>query len=281
MNGNLFRDQHRILSTLGTIGIIVGGIWYITKRNKRYSTRTLNNEEIKTILISFSNEIHPIFMEFSHLISSIKSPDYNLSVNFLNNIESIFFDGGFRERVVNAQKLILDKWKIDEESFENLVYSACKVDEEIQMLKLGINQMYHDSLHGLYPLLPHLGLRTEFIEKYPNNTPDNILKILRALNNEKEKRFKKVFEGISEISEKSTKHPISGKIPTDELYKRLELANNQSEDAIFESIDQKMSFSHAIALYSREEEFVREKKKIENEHSDNILNIIVNYKRLM
>lgn len=278
MNNNLFRNKYNILTALSTIGIVIGGVWYITKNNKNgFLNRKLNNEDIKSILMSISNELHPILMEFSHLVSSISSPTHNQSIEFLSNIEIIFSNGGFKDKVIDAQKHILDNWTIDEESFENLVCSACKIDEGVLMLKLGINKMYQDSLQGIYPLLPYLGLKTDFNVKYPKYTQDYILNILKELNNEKEKGFKKVVEEIGDPSEYTIKHPISGVVPSEELSKRLEEVNNQSEDIVFESLEHKRLFSHAIALYSREEEFVQEKKKIEKEHSDKILNIIINY----
>lgn len=277
MNSNLFRGKYNILSALGTIGIVVGGVWYITKNNKNGLTRKLNNDDIKSILISISNELHPILMEFSHLVSSISTPSHNQSVEFLNSIEIIFSNGGFKDRIIEAQKLILNDWKIDEESFQNLVYSACKIDEKVLMLKLGISKMYQDSLQGIYPLLPHLGLKADFNVKYPKYTQDYTLNLLKELNNEKERGFKKVIQEIGDPSEYAVKHPTSGIIPSEELSKRLEEVNSQSEDIVFESIEHKRLFSHAIALYSREEEFVLGKKKIEKEHSDNILNIIINY----
>ncbi|OII74141.1 uncharacterized protein cubi_02943 [Cryptosporidium ubiquitum] len=278
MSSYLSGEKYEFLSTLGLIGVVIGGVWYMTKNNKKFLGRKLNNEEIKNVLVSVSNELHPTLMEFSHLVSSINNPTDSLSIEFLNYAETIFSKGGFKDKIVKAQKEILNTLAIDPENFENLLYSACKVDREILMLKLGIDKMYQDSLLGVYPLLPYLGSNENFSREYPKYTKDYILNGLRKLNNEKEKGFKTIIEEIGDISEHVTKHPISGITPSEELSRRLKEANRRSEDTIFGSVENKRLFSHAIALYSREVEFVKKKKKLEKEHSDNILNIIINCK---
>ncbi|EAK90286.1 hypothetical protein [Cryptosporidium parvum Iowa II] len=279
MKNDLFTDKNRFLSTLGLIGVVIGGVWYITKNNKKeISNRKLDNEEIKNLLVSISNELHPILMEFSNLVSSINIPIDINSIEFSNYSEIIFSNGGFKDKIVRAQKEVIDNLAIDQENFEKLLYSACKVDEEVLMLKLGIDRMYEDSFKGVYPLLPYFGLKADFSKKYPNFTQDHVLRRLRELNNEKEKGLKAVVKELDGLSRHVKEHPISGVIPSEKLSKRLEEINKQSENTVFESIESKRLFSHAIALYSREVEFAEKKRILEREHCDNILNIILNYK---
>lgn len=273
MNSCLISNKYKFVSTLGLIGVVIGGVWCITN-NKKFSNRRLNNEEIKNALISISNKLHPILMEFSHLVSSINHPTDDSSAKFSKLVENIFLNCGFKDKIVKAQKEIVDSLAIDQDDFENLVYSVCRTDREIRILKLGIDKMYQDSLQGTYPLLPYLGLNDYFNKKYPKFTQDYVLIKLRELNNEKENGFKIIIKEIGDPFEHVIKHPISGIIPSEELLNRLEEVNRQSEDAIFESTEQKTLFSHAIALYSRDLEFAQEKERLEKEHSDNILNII-------
>ncbi|KAH8582500.1 uncharacterized protein ELE39_001156 [Cryptosporidium sp. chipmunk genotype I] len=280
MKSNLFGDRYRFLSTLGLIGVVIGGVWYFTKNNKKiFSSRKLNNEEIKNVLISISNELHPTLMEFSSLVSSIINPTDGESIESLNCAETVFSNAGFKDKIIKAQKEIFNNLTIHQEDFEKLVYSACKIDKEVLMLKTGIDTMYQDSLKGVYPLLPYHGLKADFRKKYPKFTQDYVLGRLSELNNEKEKGFKAIVKEIGDLSGHVINHPISGAaIPSEELSKKLEEINKQSENTVFESIESKRLFSHAIALYSREIEFAEKKKKLEKVHSDNILNIIINYK---
>ncbi|KAK9171530.1 hypothetical protein CmeUKMEL1_04025 [Cryptosporidium meleagridis] len=279
MKNDLFTDKNKFLSTLGLIGVVIGGVWYITKNNKKEtSNRNLDNEEIKSLLVTISNVLHPILMEFSYLVSSINTLTDNNSIEFSNYSEIIFLNGGFKDKILRAQKEVIDNLAIDQKNFEELIYSTCKVDEEVLMLKLGIDRMYQDSFSGVYPLLPYLGLKADFSKKYPNFTQNHVLRSLKELNDEKEKGFKAIVKEVGDLSGHVKEHPISGLIPSEKLSKILEEINKQSENTVFKSIENKRLFSHAVALYSREVEFTEKKRKLEKEHCDNILNIIINYK---
>ncbi|KAF7459089.1 hypothetical protein HWI79_419 [Cryptosporidium felis] len=278
MKNSTVEKKYDFLLTLGIIGLVMSGVWYITKEKKSYSNnRAINKEEIKQILISISNDVHPIMMDLSHMILSVKKSFNSGSMEHLKNVEVILSNGGFKEKIIEAQKNVLNRWKIGEEHFERALSSICKIDEEVSLLRLGIDLMYRDSIQGIYPLLPYLGNKIDFTKNFPIYTPEYIFEIYKRLNIEKERRLRLVIDDLGDPLKYTIRGSNFGAFPSEELSKRLEEANALSEDLILGSAEEKRIFSHAMALYSREEGFYLKRQQIEQEHSDNILNIIVNY----
>ncbi|KAH8741105.1 hypothetical protein FG386_001657 [Cryptosporidium ryanae] len=271
------RGKYEHITTLGLIGVVLSVIWYLTSdKKKRYTKHNLSSDEVCDILISISNEVYPIVIELSHIVFTMKkSIEYN-SNEFVKDIEVILCQGGFRDKIIHAQRKVLNNQEINEEFFEQLLVSKCKSDSKIKRLKFGLEMMYEDAVKGIYPILPYLGTHEEFTSMYPIYTHEYIFNLLKELNSDKERRFANIIEEFGDVIAHTIKDPIMGSIPSEELSEKLQEANILSENHVIGSDENKRLFTHAISLFSREKEFLLKRVEIEQEHSENIFKIISN-----
>ncbi|KAK6590508.1 hypothetical protein RS030_152334 [Cryptosporidium xiaoi] len=275
MNSGYSKKKSETITTLGLVTAALSIVWYFTRdRKKRYTRCNLTNDELCDILISISNEVYPIMIELAHLITTMrKSLEYH-SEESTKDIELLLCHGGFKDKIIQAQGRVLNSWEINDECLERLLISRCKSDNRINKLKFGLELMYKDAIRGVYPILPYLGTVPEFNSKYPSYTHEYTLNLLKELNRDKERRFTSIIEELGDLVSHTIVNPTVGSLPSVELSEKLQEVNTLSENHIIGSDEDKRLFTHAISLFSREKEFLLKRLEIEQEHSDNILNII-------
>ncbi|OII75653.1 hypothetical protein cand_030830 [Cryptosporidium andersoni] len=275
--------DRRTILTLGTVGLILGSIWYLTaeKRKNTKKSSVWTNEKVKDILKDVANNLHPLMMDLAHLASTIdKSTTEKGEPLKPEHIEALVTQGSFHNKILIAQKKVYESWDIDEDTLEELIRTMSKEDNEITLLNTGINQMYQDAIKGIMPILPYYGSQDSLSKIFPSLNGDGILDLLKKLNIEKEQRFKAVMDDIGDPLQHTINHPVAGILPSDHLAKQLQEANDQSEEAVLGTdVEFRRAFSHALALYSRDENFLKERQRIEQDHSNKIVNIIMDAKK--
>eukprot|EP00922_Rhytidocystis_sp_ex-Travisia-forbesii_P051559 GHVS01076491.1.p1 GENE.GHVS01076491.1~~GHVS01076491.1.p1 ORF type:complete len:400 (-),score=87.05 GHVS01076491.1:370-1569(-) len=267
-----------ILQVMKVAGLAagVGVVWYMTSDRFRVrwcsGKQQLTRDSMLSFLTECAKQYHAIFTELAAMAQNVKRSLRSKGIeNALpqEEFEAMLLQEGFQHRLKSVQTTLLDNYNCSEQLLQKSA-DAFKMDEEVLLYVNGIKAMYEDAVDGVLPLMPSMVIPPQLDEK-------TVLKIISQLHEEKQKLFADVF-GAIDSREHCVELPGAGPVPSRELQEKLQAATEQAETAVMErnktECVNQQTYQHAVAAYSRNEEFKKLKVALEEIHSDVVVKIM-------
>ena len=227
-------------------------------------------ETLRQVITELLCEFHGVMVEMSQMavrvrqVLALKGMSDQLSDEQL--IE-VLMTQGVQEKMEMAQQRVLIARGLSEEEVEE-AQQRYQDDDCVKLFSKGIDEMFQVAATGEIPILPG-------VEIPKGLTPDLVLEIFSEILELKASKFRAV---ISEFYATNPPESLKSNMPPQELADSLQVANDTAEAEILgkyaAEVRHKSVFNSAVAIYSKDEAFAKERKRQDRCHQAEIMKIM-------
>jgi len=234
----------------------------------------ISRETLREVVRELLREFHGVMVEMSQMavrvrqVLALKGMSDQLTDEQL--IE-VLMTQGVQEKMEQAQAKVLTARNLTEAEVEE-AQGRYSEDPMVKLFESGIDEMFKIASTGEMPVLPGVVIPESL-------TPDLALQISSEILDSKSGKFRSVIRAFYETNPPETLKEGPA-LPPQELAEALQAANDSSETEILQkysdSVSHKSIFNSAVAVYSKDTAFAKERRRQDRCHQAEIMKIMTN-----